>query len=57
MKNMLNRSMNYVSRHKVAIAAGTVAATVIVIQHVGIMSLNAFLEEKNLTNEYYPQAG
>lgn len=55
VKQKLNSAKNKVVENKTKIL-GTVAVaatTVAVLQQIGIRSLNAFLEEKNLADEYY----
>ena len=53
MKNALNTTKNFVLKHKEAIVVGTALSAVVVLQNRGIKSLNAFLVEKNLFDEYY----
>lgn len=46
---------NYVHNHRTAITVGTIATLtgIIVLQQSGIQSLNKFLAEKDLLEEYY----
>ena len=55
VKNKLVSAKNKVVENKTKIL-GTVAVvstTVVVLQQIGIRSLNAFLDEKGLSDEYY----
>lgn len=57
MNNHANTVKQFVHRNKNALVVAAIATTVIVLQHKGIKSLNAFLDEKGLTDEYYiPEA-
>lgn len=53
MKNLANRTKNFVSRNRNTILVAATLTTVICIQSAGIKSLNEFLTEKGLFNEYY----
>jgi hypothetical protein len=53
MKNALITTKNFVLKHKEALIVGTALSAVVVLQNRGIQSLNKFLEEKDLFNEYY----
>lgn len=53
MTKLEARIRNFVSTHKTQIVIGGIAAAVIVIQHQGIKSLNGFLVENELFDEYY----
>ena len=53
MKNAAERTKKFVSRNKNTIVAVALLGTVIAIQTSGIKSLNAFLDEHGLLNEYY----
>lgn len=55
IKNKLNSAKNKVveNRTKILGTVAVVATTVAVIQQSGIRSLNRFLDEKGLSDEYY----
>lgn len=55
MKNKIASAKNFVKRNERRIMLGTIAviSTVTVLQQSGIKSLNEFLEEKDLYDEYY----
>lgn len=53
MTKLEARVRNYVSTHKKTLVVAASAITLIVVQHKGIQNLNAFLEEKDLFDEYY----
>lgn len=53
MKTKLASAKKFVQTHKTAIALGTVATGIIVLQHKGIKSLNEFLKENDLFDTYY----
>jgi hypothetical protein len=53
MKNVVNRSRNFVRRNRNTIVAVGALGTVIVLQQQGIRSLNAFLKDNGLFEQYY----
>lgn len=55
MKKTIASAKNFVQTHKTAIVVTTLVTvtTVAVLQHKGIKSLNAFLEEHDLLDTYY----
>jgi ribosomal protein L14 len=53
MKDTLQRTKNFVRRHKGTIIVASVTGIVIVAQANGINKLNNFLKEKDLFDEYY----
>lgn len=55
MKKIIVSTKNYVRRNKTTLVLTTVGtlAGIAVLQHYGIKSLNAFLVEKGLDQEYY----
>jgi hypothetical protein len=55
MKKITDSTKNFVRRHKGTIVVGTIATltSVVIIQQLGIRSLNAFLQEHDLLDEYY----
>jgi len=52
MKNVVNRSRNFVRRNRNTIVAVGALGTVIVLQQQGIRSLNAFLKDNGLFEQY-----
>jgi hypothetical protein len=52
MNKIFNSTWSFVRRNQKAIAVGAIAALVISAQQSGIRSMSAFLEEKNLLDEY-----
>lgn len=54
MDKHLASATNFVRRNKTALVVAAITIPVIMLQHKGIKSLNEFLEDKGLTNEYYP---
>ena len=55
VKDKLSSAKNKVvdNRAKILGTIAAVATTVAVVQHFGIKSLNEFLDEKGLSDEYY----
>lgn len=53
MKKAFNSTKNFVRRNKRTLIVGATLTTVILLQNSGIKSLNKFLTEKNLFDEYY----
>lgn len=53
MKNALIKSKDWVVKHKEAIVVGAIAIGAIALQRNGLKTLNAFLDEKGLSDEYY----
>lgn len=53
MKKIIVSTKGFVRRHKEALVVGAALGTVAVLQARGITSLNEFLKDKDLFNEYY----
>ena len=55
MKKFYHATKNAFNKNKTTIVVGTISVltAAVVIQHTGIKSLNAFLEDKGLYKEYY----
>jgi len=58
MQNIKNKAVSaknkvVENRTKILGTVAVVATTLAVVQQIGIRSLNAFLEEKGLSDEYY----
>lgn len=55
MNNAITRTKNFVKRNKtkMLVTGFVTTSTIMVLQHQGIKSLNEFLEEKGLLEEYY----
>jgi len=53
MKKTIAKTQDFVHRNRNAIIVGAITTSVIVLQHQGIKSLNEFLKDKDLFDEYY----
>lgn len=53
MHKVMTATKNYVRRNKRTIVVGGLLTTVIILQSRGIKSLNTFLQDHDLYNEYY----
>lgn len=50
---IVDSARGFVRRNQKAIVYGTIAVSVIVLQHKGIKSMSEFLEDKGLYEEYF----
>lgn len=53
MTKLERRVRNYVKAHKKALGITSLAVMIAFVQHRGIKSMNEFLVEKDLFEEYY----
>ena len=53
MTKLERRVRNYIKAHKKALGITSLAFTIAILQHRGIKSMNEFLVEKDLFEEYY----